>query len=267
MSMKYLGETIDIHGGGEDNLFPHHENEIAQSEAASGKKFVRYWMHVKHVLMNGEKMSKSKGNFITVRDAVEKYGGLLVRFFFLNTHYRKNIDFNEKDLLATKSKMQRIISAIRETKKFTQGSGKPKADEKELMESFKEAKYGFKYAMDDDFNTSLAVARLLELVKSINTHLSRNKEISSANAKEIYKFFEKAGKILFGDLFESDVIGGSGVSGDLSKELIDIIIDVREYVRNKKDFEAGDFIRAELKKSGISLEDSSDGVKVIYGAD
>ncbi|PIU62495.1 cysteine--tRNA ligase [archaeon CG_4_10_14_0_2_um_filter_Archaea_38_6] len=255
MSMKYLGETFDIHGGGQDNIFPHHENELAQSEAATGKKFVNYWMHPNLVLMNGEKMSKSKGNFITVRDAAEKYSGLLLRFFYLNTHYRKKIDFNGKDIQAVKLKLNRITEAVRRIKTFSGQGIVAGIPETALLKTLQRVEKNFEDAMDDDFNTSLAITRILELVKEINKHFAEHHGISPKTAGKIFNFMEKTGRIFFGDLFESEILKKEGLNS-LSEQLLELIIKLRDEAREKKDYNKSDYIRNELKKNGVILNDN-----------
>ncbi|MDD2678534.1 MAG: cysteine--tRNA ligase [Candidatus Nanoarchaeia archaeon] len=250
MSMKYLGESFDIHAGGEDNIFPHHENEIAQSEAATGKTFSKYWIHMKHVLMNGEKMSKSKGNFITVKDAVKKYGALLLRFFFLTTHYRKNIDFTEKELENAKAKLKKIILAFKLLE-----SAKGSNDSKELMKKFEDLKKSFESAMNDDFNTSLAITQWIGFCKEIQSI----KGLSRASAKKILIYFGRIKDVFFGDieLFDEK-------KGDESKKFIEIAIDIRNKARSLKNFELSDYARKKLEEEGIKINDSKDSASWEY---
>lgn len=256
MSMKYLGETFDLHGGGEDLIFPHHENEIAQSEAATGKKFVRYWMHVKHLLINGQKMSKSLGNFLTVRDAVLKYGGLLIRFFLIGTHYRSPIDFNERDVNAARVKLERLKNCVNLVKSFSKREIPSKEEEKVLEELTEKARMEFEDAMNDDFNTSLAITSIMSLVKEINSYIDKNGEIGSETAKRIYEFFKKSLTILLGDLFEKEMVRKKDERLEL---LISLIAEIREEMRKKKEFEKADKIREKLRECGIILEDTEKG--------
>jgi cysteinyl-tRNA synthetase len=244
MSMKYLGESFDIHSGGEDNIFPHHENEIAQSEAATGKQFSKYWIHSKHVLMNGEKMSKSKGNFITIRDAVKKYEAINLKFFFLNTHYRKVIDFNEKELKNTNSKLEKIILA----NKFL-NLAKGKNESSELIKKLTIFKTNFESALNDDFNTSLAITQWIRFCKEIQLV----KDLSKNSANKILKYFEKISKIFFGDL---KLEKNEKKNDELSTELIKSLIKIRNKARFDKNFKLSDNIRDELKNLGVILKDS-----------
>lgn len=251
MSMKYLGESFDIHSGGEDNIFPHHENEIAQSEAATGKTFSKYWIHMRHVLMNGEKMSKSKGNFITVKDAVKKYGALLLRFFFLNTHYRKTIDFTEKELDNTKSKLDKIVSAF----EFLE-SAKGKDESKELLKKFEAFSSEFESAMDDDFNTSLAITAWMNFAKELQSY----KDLSKSSAQKILEYFNKIKLIFFGDLKLKE----EKIKADESAKFIDLLINLRNKVRDEKNYELSDYIRKKLEELGVSVSDSKDSAKWSY---
>ncbi len=255
MSMKYLGESFDIHGGGEDNIFPHHENEIAQSEGATGKSFVKYWLHVKHVLLKGEKMSKSLGNYITAREAISKYGASLIRFFFLSTHYRNQIDFNEKDLEASKKRLERLKNSINMVKELAERGGEATSSEDFLIEALEKTREKFEGAMNNDFNISLAIKSLIDLTKEINKFIEENKKISKETSKKIADFFQTSGKILFGDLFEREILERPD---ELKEELINLIVEIRKKARKDKDFETADKIRTKLKEIGIILEDNKD---------
>ena len=259
MAMKYLGESFDIHGGGEDNIFPHHENEIAQSEAATGKQFVKYWMHVKHILINGQKMSKSLGNFITARDAVSKYGPLLVRFFMLNTHYRKQLDFNEADILTTKEKLEKILDAFILLKQSIDEGASVKADQndvKRLRDAFEAQKVKIEDAMNDDFNIPLAITELLEMIKEINKFVDKYSAVDQKFAYEIYGFFEKFYRVLLGDLLDRYL-----KKYEENKGIVKILIEQRSSARARKDFATSDAIRAGLKANGIILEDEKSGTR------
>jgi len=251
MSMKYLGESFDIHSGGEDNIFPHHENEIAKSEAETGKAFAKYWIHSKPILMNGEKMSKSLGNFITVNDAVKKYGGINIRFLIFNTHYRKTIDFNEKELKNTNSKLSRIIAAYEFLKK---AGGKD--DAKNLLGSFDRFKANFEAALNDDFNTSLAITHWIAFCKEI----MGQKDLSKKSSQKILDYYEKISKIFFGDL----PLELPKTECILSKEEIESMIEKRKKARANKDFKLSDSIRDELEKKGIIIKDSKESTEWSY---
>jgi cysteinyl-tRNA synthetase len=249
--MKYLGESFDIHSGGEDNIFPHHENEIAQSEAATGKPFAKYWIHAKHVLMNGEKMSKSLGNFITVKDAIGKYGALNLRFFFLNTHYRKTIDFSEKELGNTNAKLGKILSAF----EFLDSANGNK-DSKELIKKLSEFRENFESAMNDDFNTSLAITHWIAFCKE----LQAAKGLPKSSAKVILDYFNKISSIFFGDL----ALKKEGKSSESCTALIESLIALRNNARHEKNFGLSDSIRQELEKNGVTINDSKDSTTWSY---
>jgi cysteinyl-tRNA synthetase len=252
MSMKYLGESFDIHSGGEDNIFPHHENEIAQSEAATGKTFAKYWIHAKLLLMNGEKMSKSRGNFITVRDAVDKYGALSLRFFLLNTHYRKTIDFSEKELNNTNAKLAKILSAL----EFLSSSN-GKNDSKDLIKKLSGFKADFESAMNDDFNSSLAITRWIAFCREIQSA----KDLSKSCASAVLDYFGKISKIFFGDLAAKK---DNNTSSKLCDSLIESLIGIRNKARLEKNFKLSDTIRQELEKSGLIINDSKDSTSWNY---
>jgi len=256
MAMKYLGESIDIHGGGEDNLFPHHENEIAQSEAATGKRFVGYWMHVKHLLMNGEKMSKSLGNYITARDAVEKYQAALVRFFLLSSHYRSEIDFNEKDIESARVRFARLRDAVRRISSFTEVESSARPGERELLESIRKARQEFEDAMNNDFNTSLAITKLVSFAMQVNEHIDQRGSLSGEVATKLLDLFKTCGSVLFGDLFEEGLLKRAG---HLTNGLVTLILRERDRYRAEGDYAASDAIRSELWNLGIRVQDTKDG--------
>lgn len=252
MSRKYLGEEIDIHAGGEDLIFPHHENEIAQSEAANGKLFARYWMHNAFLNIDNRKMSKSLGNFFTVRDILEKYDAQVLRFFMLSAHYRSQLNFSADLMEAAKNSLDRILTAADRAREFL-----AKAEEGELKEGeldlIKEAE-GFraKYeeAMDDDFNTADAIAAIFELVKFMNTNIT----------DRTTKAFDAA---LLAELNElMDILGlTTERKAELLDEEIEKLIEERQNARKEKNFARADEIRAELLNKGIVLEDTREGVK------
>ena len=252
MSRKYLGEQIDIHAGGEDLIFPHHENEIAQSEAANGKEFARYWMHNAFLNIDNRKMSKSLGNFFTVREIGEKYDLQVLRFFMLNAHYRSPLNFSADLMEAAKNALERITDAaanLKDRKAAAQTETATDA-EKELLAQAQEFVKKFEEAMDDDFNTADALAAIFELVKFANTNVS---EASSA---------EFAGALLDTMVKLCDVLGLKAVKTEeiLDKEIEDLIAE-RQEARKAKNFARADEIRDELLAKGIILKDTREGVK------
>ena len=252
MSKKYLGEQIDIHAGGEDLIFPHHENEIAQSEAANGKEFARYWMHNGFLNIDNRKMSKSLGNFFTVREISEKYDLQVLRFFMLSAHYRSPLNFSAELMEAAKSGLERIVNSASNLKFLVQNSSAEKMTEEEnrMFEETSEYVKDFERAMDDDFNTADAIAAIFDLVKYINTHTDEN------NSKE---YLEKLHKRL------SDLADVLGIIVDKDEEILDedieALIRERQDARKEKNFARADQIRDELLSKGIILEDTREGVK------
>ena len=252
MSKKYLGEQIDIHAGGEDLVFPHHENEIAQSEAANGKEFAKYWMHNAFLNIDNRKMSKSLGNFRTVREISQQYDLQILRFFMLSAHYRSPLNFSADLMEASKSGLERIVNAA-DNLKFLLGNAKSESMTQEEEAAFeKTAEYvqEFERAMDDDFNTADAIASVFDLVKYINT---------TADADKSKEFLQN----LFDLLVKlTDVLG---LIVDKKEEMlaedIEKMIEERQAARKAKDFTRADAIRDELMAKGIVLEDTREGVK------
>ncbi len=247
MSEKYLGKTIDIHAGGLDLVFPHHENERAQSECAFGHTFVKYWLHNGFVLTNKEKMSKSLGNFVTIDKLLEKFDANTIRFFILTNHYRTPVDFNEEGLLSAKAGVRNLQNAVNVGAKFTD---KPVTNyDYKLVEDINK----FEEAMDEDFNTSEALAYLFSLVKRIHKSVEENNQ-------------EKCGIYLLALLKLSSVLGFNfeNVSSNnenlkIPVEAIEKKIEERRIAKQNKDWATADKIRDELKKDGIILKDEKDG--------
>jgi len=251
MSTKYLGETIDIHAGGQDLVFPHHENEIAQSEAFSGKPFARYWLHNGYITINNEKMSKSKGNFFTVRDIVSEFDPEVVRFFLLSAHYRNPINFSRELMKQSKNALERLYNSKENLEHLMENakSEKMTAKEKDILKGLEKYRYKFIEAMDDDLNTADAIAAIFELVKEINT------KIDGESSKElIEKSYE-----LFRELTE--VLGLLTKKKEILDEDIQRLIEERQKARKEKNYALADKIRDDLKAKGIILEDTPQGVK------
>lgn len=251
MSKRYLGDEIDIHAGGEDLIFPHHENEIAQSEAANEKPFARYWMHNAFLNINNKKMSKSLGNFFTVRDISEKYDLQVLRFFMLSAHYRSPLNFSEELMEASKNGLERIITSA-ENLQYILNNTKTEqmtVEEAEVSEKLKDFEAKFENAMDDDFNTADAIASIFELVKFANTETNEN------SSKEF------TDKVLSTLIKLSDILGLTIIKEKESDSEIDSLIEERQEARKAKNFTRADEIRDILKEKGIILEDTKDGVK------
>ena len=252
MSKKYLGEEIDIHAGGEDLIFPHHENEIAQSECCNGKEFARYWLHNAFLNIDNRKMSKSLGNFFTVREIGEKYDLQVLRFFMLSAHYRSPLNFSADLMEASKNALDRIINAV-ENLKFLAGNGSEgemtEAEQKEV-EGLAEFEKKFDEAMDDDFNTADAIAAIFELVKYANSN------VTAENTKAFINTVKEKIVSL------ADILG---LVVEKEEEILDSdiekLIEERQAARKEKNFARADEIRNLLLEKGIVLKDTREGVK------
>lgn len=252
MSRKYLGEQIDIHGGGEDLVFPHHENEIAQSEACSGMEFARYWMHNAFLNIDNRKMSKSLGNFFTVREISEKYDLQILRFFMLNAHYRSPLNFSAELMEASKNALERIRTAVDNLKYIAEHASACELTEEEakFIKETDKFEADFDRSMDDDFNTADAIAAVFDLVKFANTHAAEGSSRAFAQA--------------LGDKIQSlcDILG---IITEKKEELLDAdieeLIEERQAARKAKNFARADEIRNLLLEKGIILEDTREGVK------
>jgi len=248
MSMKYLGETLDIHCGGVDNLFPHHENEIAQSEAATGKKFVNYWLHNEHLLVEGRKMAKRLGNYYTVRDlTVKGYDPRAIRYILLATHYRQQVNFTFEGLEAAKNTLNRLANFVR---RLLDADGKGSGKQLELL--IDRVREGFEEAMDDDLNVTVALAALFDFIRDVNNLLDGNM-LSKTEAQEVYALMIRFDKVL-------GVLGEIEKEEKLPREAEELILK-REEARRLKDWNTADSIRRQLKDMGISIEDTPQGVK------
>ncbi|MFQ5863603.1 MAG: cysteine--tRNA ligase [bacterium] len=263
MSMKYLGKCFDIHAGGIDLVFPHHENEIAQSEGATKQKFVKYWLHNGYLQIEGEKMAKSLGNFRTVREVLTKYPGVVIRMFFLQKHYRSPIDFTLEGMEAAKSATTRLNTFLNNLKRTLENydisNKKVKKEdlsnsELEFLNNFEQKKSELIEAMEDDLNTPVALARLFEMVRETNKLLSKDKinenekfllSLAKKDFEEINAFF---------GIFDSKILI---TESNTTNELISLLIDIRDNLRSQKQWGLADKIRDELSKLGIILEDKS----------
>jgi cysteinyl-tRNA synthetase len=252
MSMKYLGETFDIHGGGLDNQFPHHECEIAQSVCSTGRPFARYWIHNNLVTVNGQKMSKSLGNFTTLKDLFKTFHPLVVRFFILQSHYRSTLDFSEQAMQGAKAGFERLLNAVRAVRQSMSApvSGAPAFDTTPYRDRIIEA-------LNDDLNTPQAIAVLFDLSKEINSRLAAS-GISSEGLAAADEVFRMLGGSVLGIIPERMAAQSEADGGDEAK-IIQLLIDVRNEARASKNFQISDRIRDGLKSIGIVLEDRKDG--------
>lgn len=252
MSARYLGDTIDIHAGGQDLIFPHHENEIAQSEARSGKQFARYWMHNGYINVDNQKMSKSLGNFFTVRDILSEFSGQVIRFFLLSAHYRNPVNFSKELILQAKAGMERLANS-KERLVFTisHAKGQMNESELELVSALENHRDRFIEAMDDDINTADAISIIFELARFSNTNVTENSSLEWAE-KNLSLFNELTGVL--------NIIKDEDTASN-DNEQIEKLIKDRVEAKKNKDFALADAIRDELKSMGIEIEDTRQGTK------
>ena len=250
MSTKYLGKTIDIHGGGSDLIFPHHENEIAQSECANDTQFVKYWLHNAYLLIDKEKMSKSLGNFLTVRDVTQKVNPLVLRFFLMSVHYRSPLNFSAEGLEHAKGAVERLNNCYRDLL-FALENRKAGAEDASLREALKANEEGFTQSMDDDFNTAGAFGYIFEAVRAVNVHMTEHNDIDKEALESAKLFFDKTNKIL-GYLYQEEKNRGEDAE-------IDALVAERSAARKAKDFKRSDEIRDMLAARGILIEDTPQG--------
>jgi cysteinyl-tRNA synthetase len=269
MSLKHLGETFDIHGGGADLIFPHHENEIAQSEAYTGRTFVKYWVHNGFITVDKEKMSKSLGNFFTIKEVLKKFDAEVVRFFLLSTHYRSPIEFSDEQLKDAEASIDRYYTTVLRIRDFLSSDnsrGKSSADEKALEEMLQKFVAHFHEAMDDDFNTALAIGNIFDLIRMVNKYMdgkpsgpraveliTRSRDLLSM-AGTVLNVFNRTPEEWYRALMVVKEI-------NLSEEAILQKITERKKARDTKDWAEADRIRNELEEKGIILEDKKDGTR------
>jgi len=267
MAKKYLGDTFDIHGGGQDLVFPHHENEIAQSKCAYHGNFANYWLHNGFIQINGDKMSKSLGNFFLLREILEKFSGNVVRLFILSTHYRKPINFSFENMEDTKKALQNIVKSMNKFEGIVEKYKNEKtADIKNLDFSQKIDEFDKKFeeAMDEDMNTPQALATIFDQIRETNKFISVNKDELSTIYAEIEKSYESL-KRKIGNVFgieiemENSAKEEDGENMELTKKLIELLIKLRSEARSEKNFKLSDEIRDELKGLGVEIKDNRDG--------
>ncbi len=251
MSRKYLGDTFDIHGGGMDNVFPHHECEIAQSEALTGKPFVNYFVHNNLITRNGQKMGKSLGNTVDLDELFEKYGPTFVRLYIVKNHYRSVLDFSDDQLEETRKTYDKFVNLVEITEKY-----KDLDISNSKYEDVDDMKKRFLEAMDDDLNTAVAIAVLLEMVKEAN----KSKNVDNKKLAYIRKVFDDLAGNILGLKFEVQITA----SNDNLDKLVKSIIDVRNTFKANKQYEYSDLIRDKLKENAISIIDTKDGAKIEF---
>jgi cysteinyl-tRNA synthetase len=257
MAMKYLGETLDIHGGGIDNIFPHHECEIAQSESLTGKPFARYWMHNNTLTINGEKMSKSLGNVLNIKDALKQYSKETLRFFLLNSHYRSRMDFTHEAIKAAEQGLNRLFNTINAIQK----AQKKATELTDFQPPFAPEAYrqAFVEAMNDDFNAPKGISVLFDLAKATNTYLAGTEKYHAPFLEEVHGIYQDFGSGILGILPEDLDQFDAGANSELIEKLVLLTIDIRKELRSAKMWSLSDKIRDGLKAIGITLKDNPDG--------
>ncbi|MBR2472158.1 MAG: cysteine--tRNA ligase, partial [Clostridia bacterium] len=254
MANKFLAPTIDIHSGGKDLIFPHHENEIAQSECANGRPFANYWLHNGYINVDNRKMSKSLGNFFTVRDVAKEFDYEVIRFFMLSAHYRSPINFSKDLMEQSKNGLERIYTCLEKlTFMLDSAEGSITAEEEKAFENLLKFKQEFTDAMDDDVNTASAISAIFNLVKEVN--MTVNGAVSKEYVEKIIDLIRELGGVL--GILQKEV------TKPIPKEVQDLI-DARQKARAEKDFAAADEIRDKLLEMGITLKDTRQGVQIIY---
>jgi cysteinyl-tRNA synthetase len=256
MASRYLGETFDIHGGGLDNMFPHNECEIAQSEAATGKPFARYWVLTGSLTVDGVKMSKSLGNFITIKEALELYSPEAIRLFILSSHYRKPVDFSREAILSAERGIERLHNTVRALRS-RKDRVRP-ADTAELSDLANLMPYSRQFldAMDDDFNTPQAIAALFDLNRKVNDLLNSDKELSKGTLAAMDDIYRELGGAILG-IIPDDLTKEAG--GELVEGLMEIVLDMRERYREDQQWEEADALRERLIGLGVAVDDRPEG--------
>ena len=255
MSRKYLGDSFDIHGGGLDLIFPHHENEMAQSKCGCGGTFARYWMHNGYININGQKMSKSSGSFILLRDILKHFEGRVIRLFVLGSHYRKPMEFSDTELNQTKSSLERIENTLKRIKELDRENLKGTDDCQDLLATKKEMEAKFIEAMDEDFNTAQALGHIFELVKAVNKTLDEV-NISEKGLEvidEVYSYLVMIMQDVLGVQLKLEV-----EINNISVDLIELILELRRNAREEKNWALSDKIRDRLLELGIKIKDGKD---------
>ncbi|HEC75995.1 MAG TPA: cysteine--tRNA ligase [Thermoplasmatales archaeon] len=275
MSSKYLGIPFDIHGGGQDLIFPHHENEIAQAESAYGKRFVNYWLHSGMLKVRGEKMSKSLGNIINIRDAIKKWDAEAIRFFFASYHYRSPADFNENAIKNSENALKRIYITKEKLEEYAGDDERVSIEElngkeKEYLNEIENFRIKFEDAMDDDFNTPKAIETLFDFIKKTNKFLMEEEKPNEKLCKYALNEFLRISNVLTllqekekkMDIEAINKLAGKyGMKKEKAEKIIEKILEMRRKARKEKNYELADEIREDLRKAGIEIEDAGDETK------
>jgi len=258
MAITHFGPQFDIHGGATELIFPHHTNEIAQAEALTGKKpYVKYWLHVGVMNMRAEKMSKSLGNVVTIREVLNKYDPEVVRLYLASTHYRKPIDFSWDDLELAKERLERLYTAMENLIELKERKELRPEDE-EFLRKVEEGKKNFENSMDDDFNTPRAIAALFEIAKEMNKFASEHDSVNKRVKENVLSTYKELGSVL--GILEEERLR-KRAEFEIVENLIQIIVDIREELRKMKIYNISDRIREELRRTGIELQDTPEGPK------
>lgn len=256
MATRYLGDTFDIHGGGIDNMFPHNDCEIAQSEAATGKPFARYWVLTGSLTVDGVKMSKSLGNFVTIKEALDHYSPEAIRFFVLSSHYRKPVDFSREAMVSAERGVERLHNTVRTLRQRVEETRSADTGELTEVASFVPYSEQFLEAMDDDFNTPQAIAALFELNRSVNDLLNSGERLSWGTLAGIDDIYRQLGGRVLG-IIPDDLT--EDVGGELVEGLMDIVLEIREQYRDDKNWRQADALRQRLAELGIVVDDRPEG--------
>jgi cysteinyl-tRNA synthetase len=256
MATKYLGNTLDIHGGGLDNIFPHNECEIAQSEAATGEPFARYWILTGSLTVNGVKMSKSLGNFLTIKDALKLYSPEAIRFFILSSHYRSPVDFSRDAVLAAERGVERLHNTVRTLRKQLESAMPTGTADLSYIAELDPFRDAFVEAMNDDFNTPKAIAALFDLNREVNTLLSSEQPMGRGTLSAIDGLYRDLGGKVLGIIPDEFV---PDADSDVVNGLMDIVLNIRQKYREAKDWEQADMLRRQLSELGIVVDDRPDG--------
>ena len=264
MAMKHLGETIDIHAGGEDLKFPHHENEIAQSELATGATFARYWMHVAFLKIDGTRMGKSEQNFILLRDALDNYPTEVIRHFLISAHYRHPLDYNQESLTKSEGALRRLNNCLDALKKYAGPVEASETTATPLQQAVQEMKAQFTQAMDTDFNTAQALGAIFTLVSKVNKSLSTPDEMAAPALAQAHQALTETCQVL--GIYDTDLQNSDDDNVEQRDELINLLLEIRQDARNRKDWDTSDKIRDRLKALNVEIQDTPQGATWKFSA-